>query len=62
MDVEFEEVEEFVRYEGDGAVYFAFVAKREMQRGLRLGADRKRDILEVAGCVYDLHGLLVCLL
>ena len=57
MDVEFEEVEEFVRYEGDRAVDFALLAKREVQRRLRFRADGEGYVLEVTGCVYYLCDL-----
>jgi hypothetical protein len=59
VDVEFEEVEEFVGYEVDGAVYVFFHAEVEFEGPARFVADWERDVLELAGRVDDLRGVRI---
>lgn len=55
MDVEFEEVEEGVGDEVDGAVEVAFDAEGEFKWAAGFVAGWERDVLELAGCVCDLR-------
>lgn len=56
MDVEFEEVEEFVGHEGDGAVEVVLCAEVQLERALGFVACREGDVLQGAGGVGDLWG------
>ena len=58
MDVEFEEVEEFVGYEVDGAVYFFFDAEVEFERAAGFVAYGEGNVLELAGGIGDLRMVL----
>lgn len=59
MDVEFEEVEEFVRDEIERAVYVFFDAEEEFEGAAGFVARWEGDVLELAGSVGDLEGYLV---
>jgi hypothetical protein len=48
VDVEFKQMEEFIRYEVYGAVYVFFDAEGEGEGRGGFGADGERDVLEVA--------------
>lgn len=58
VDVEFEEVEELVGYEVDGAVYFSFDAEVEFEGAACLVAHGERNVLELAGGIGDLRMVL----
>lgn len=58
VDVEFEEVEEFVGYEVDGAVDFALDAEEELEGAAGFIAYGEGDVLELARGIGD---VLACL-
>jgi hypothetical protein len=60
VDVEFEEVEEFVGHEIDGAVYIFFHSEVEFEGPPGFIADGERNVLELAGGVDDLVVMSVC--
>jgi hypothetical protein len=59
VDVEFEEVEEFVGYEVDGTVYVALDAEVKFEGAPSLVAGGEGDVLELVGGVGDLEMVLV---
>jgi len=59
VDVEFEEVEEGVGDEVDGAVEVAFDAEGEFKRASGFIAGWEGDVLELAGCVCDLRDVSI---
>jgi hypothetical protein len=61
MDVEFEQVEELVGYEINGAVHVFFNAKVEFEGTSGFIADREGYVLKLARCVDNLEVVLVCL-
>jgi hypothetical protein len=67
VDVEFEEVEEGVCYEGNGAVEFVFYAVADFERLAGLVAGWEGNVLEFVGGVLDVfarftEGVLVFIL
>lgn len=48
MDVEFEEVEEWVGYKVDSAIYIFFDTKKELERSPSFIASREGNVLELA--------------
>jgi hypothetical protein len=61
VNVEFEEMEEFVGHEVDGAVYIALDAEVEFEGAASLVAGGEGDVLELVGGVGDLDMALASL-
>jgi hypothetical protein len=59
VDVELEQVEEFVGYEVDGAVYVFFDAEVEFEGASGFVADGEGYVLELAGSIGYLVEVLV---
>jgi hypothetical protein len=54
VDVEFQQVEEFVSYEVNGAIYVALDAEVQFEGAAGFVAGRKGNVLELIGGVGDL--------